>query len=100
MFCLQLCNTEKWPSAVTKAVRMLHFILVFEFFIFKLQNASQCCSSFLMLYEFLGVLMCDCKQIGKFLYSIIMSEVKVGNVSARKPVQTEINDEADNTFVR
>ena len=53
-----------------------------------------------MLYEFLGVLMCDCKQIGKFLYSIIMSEVKVGNVSARKPVQTEINDEADNTFVR
>jgi len=43
---------------------------------------------------------CNWKQIGKFLYSIIMSEVKVGNVSARKSVQTEISDAADNTFVR
>jgi len=44
--------------------------------------------------------MCDCKQIGKFLYSIIMSEVKVGNVSARKSVPADTSDGTDSTFVR
>ena len=40
---------------------------------------------------------CDCKQIGKFLYSIIMSEVKVGNVGAKK---TDVSDAVDNAIVR
>lgn len=45
---------------------------------------------------------CDCKQIGKFLYSIIMSEVKVGNIIAKKSVPTETSDAVDSscTFVR
>jgi len=44
--------------------------------------------------------MCVCEQIGKFLYSIIMSEVKVSNTGARKSVPTEISDSADNVSIR
>jgi len=53
-----------------------------------------------LFYKFSDMCMCDYKQIGKFMYNIIMSEVKVSNVIARKPVVPEISDTADSTHVR
>jgi len=54
--------------------------------------ASEC----FIAAEFFGyVCVCDCKQIGKFLYRIIMSEVKVSNVSAKKSTQTETTESSN-----
>jgi len=98
---LQLCNGEQWPYVVTKAVSILFVLIPVHIFAFHKYKKSLLLPFFhCQLIFWMFVCLCDCKQIGKFLYSVIMSEVKVDNVSAKKCIKAENDDTADGTFVR